>query len=95
MITTNSNLVLLYSLYFTHGNHVHCTEPYHTFIILLYLFLNRKQFPSAPASIPSWQLGTTTVQEKATEREDDAGSGSSTNNSDSSLEIVRDDPPKD
>ncbi|XP_047362439.1 peroxisomal membrane protein PEX14 isoform X2 [Vespa velutina] len=59
------------------------------------LLLSRKQFPSAPASIPSWQLGTSTVQEKATEREDDAGSGSSTNNSDSSLEIVRDDPPKD
>ncbi|XP_015180749.1 PREDICTED: peroxisomal membrane protein PEX14 [Polistes dominula] len=59
------------------------------------LLLSRKQFPSAPASIPSWQLSTSTVQEKATEREDDAGSGSSTNNSDSSLEIVRDEPPKD
>ncbi|KAK2576128.1 hypothetical protein KPH14_007459 [Odynerus spinipes] len=59
------------------------------------LLLSRKQFPSAPASIPSWQLDTSTVQEKATEREDDAGSGSSTNNSDSSLEMIREDPPKD
>lgn len=56
---------------------------------------NRKQFPSAPASIPSWQLDATNVsQEKSTEREDDAGSGSSTNNSDSSLEMIREDTPK-
>ncbi|EZA56505.1 peroxisomal membrane protein PEX14 isoform X2 [Ooceraea biroi] len=59
------------------------------------LLLSRKQFPSAPASIPPWQLEATNVrQEKATEREDDAGSGSSTNNSDSSLEMIREDPPK-
>ncbi|XP_012218523.1 peroxisomal membrane protein PEX14 [Linepithema humile] len=59
------------------------------------LLLSRKQFPSAPASIPSWQLDATNVsQEKATEREDDAGSGSSTNNSDSSLEMIREDTPK-
>ncbi|XP_072743087.1 peroxisomal membrane protein PEX14 [Anoplolepis gracilipes] len=59
------------------------------------LLLSRKQFPSAPASIPPWQLDTTNVsQEKTTEREDDAGSGSSTNNSDSSLEMIREDPPK-
>lgn len=55
----------------------------------------RKQFPSAPPSIPSWQLDTSNQnQEKSTEREDDAGSGSSTNNSDSSLEMIREDPPK-
>lgn len=59
------------------------------------LLLSRKQFPSAPASIPPWQLEATNVnQEKAAEREDDAGSGSSTNNSDSSLEMIREDPPK-
>ncbi|XP_029154874.1 peroxisomal membrane protein PEX14 [Nylanderia fulva] len=59
------------------------------------LLLSRKQFPSAPASIPPWQLDATNVsQGKATEREDDAGSGSSTNNSDSSLEMIREDPPK-
>ncbi|XP_070159169.1 peroxisomal membrane protein PEX14 [Polyergus mexicanus] len=59
------------------------------------LLLSRKQFPSAPASIPPWQLDTTNVsQEKAIEREDDAGSGSSTNNSDSSLEMIREDPSK-
>lgn len=59
------------------------------------LFLNRKQFPSAPASIPPWQLDATNQsQVKTTEREDDAGSGSSTNNSDSSLEMIREDPPK-
>lgn len=59
------------------------------------MFFNRKQFPSAPASIPSWQLEASTQgQEKNTEREDDAGSGSSTNNSDSSLEMIREDPPK-
>lgn len=55
----------------------------------------RKQFPSAPASIPSWQLeASSQSREKAAEREDDAGSGSSTNNSDSSLEMIREDPPK-
>ncbi|XP_058806841.1 peroxisomal membrane protein PEX14 [Phymastichus coffea] len=60
------------------------------------LLLSRKQFPSAPASIPSWQLEASSQgQEKANEREDDAGSGSSTNNSDSSLEMIREDPPKD
>ncbi|XP_031827744.1 peroxisomal biogenesis factor 14 [Nomia melanderi] len=59
------------------------------------LLLSRKQFPSAPASIPTWQLDATgTSQEKPSEREDDAGSGSSTNNSDSSLEMIREDPPK-
>ncbi|XP_012268537.1 peroxisomal membrane protein PEX14 [Athalia rosae] len=61
------------------------------------LLLSRKQFPSVPASIPTWQLATSTVnQEKTSEREDldDAGSGSSTNNSDSSLEMIREDPPK-
>ncbi|XP_011639424.1 peroxisomal membrane protein PEX14 [Pogonomyrmex barbatus] len=59
------------------------------------LLLSRKQFPTAPASIPPWQLSATNVnQEKTTEREDDAGSGSSTNNSDSSLEMIREDPPK-
>ncbi|KOX69300.1 Peroxisomal membrane protein PEX14 [Melipona quadrifasciata] len=64
------------------------------------LLLSRKQFPSAPASVPSisiptWQLDAAgTSQEKPTEREDDAGSGSSANNSDSSLEMIREDPPK-
>lgn len=59
------------------------------------LILSRKQFPSAPASIPIWQLGTgNQSQEKSAEREDDAGSGSSVNNSDSSLEMIREDPPK-
>ncbi|XP_043597303.1 peroxisomal membrane protein PEX14 [Bombus pyrosoma] len=64
------------------------------------LLLSRKQFPSAPASVPSisiptWQLDAAgTSQEKSTEREDDAGSGSSANNSDSSLEMIREDPPK-
>ncbi|XP_033219894.1 peroxisomal membrane protein PEX14 [Belonocnema kinseyi] len=59
------------------------------------LLLSKKQFPSAPPSIPSWQLDTSNQnQEKSTEREDDAGSGSSTNNSDSSLEMIREDPPK-
>ncbi|XP_011500782.1 PREDICTED: peroxisomal membrane protein PEX14 [Ceratosolen solmsi marchali] len=59
------------------------------------LLLSRKQFPNAPASIPSWQLEASSQgQEKTTEREDDAGSGSSTNNSDSSLEMIREDPPK-
>ncbi|XP_014208700.1 peroxisomal membrane protein PEX14 [Copidosoma floridanum] len=59
------------------------------------LLLSRKQFPSAPASIPPWQLEASSQgQEKTTEREDDAGSGSSTNNSDSSLEMIREDPPK-
>ncbi|OAD61057.1 Peroxisomal membrane protein PEX14 [Eufriesea mexicana] len=66
------------------------------------LLLSRKQFPSAPAStlapaisIPTWQLDAAgTSQEKSTEREDDAGSGSSANNSDSSLEMIREDPPK-
>ncbi|XP_076240172.1 peroxisomal biogenesis factor 14 isoform X1 [Calliopsis andreniformis] len=59
------------------------------------LLLSRKQFPSAPASIPSWQLDAAgTNQEKTSEREDDAGSGSSANNSDSSLEMIREDPPK-
>ncbi|XP_076679344.1 peroxisomal biogenesis factor 14 [Andrena cerasifolii] len=59
------------------------------------LLLSRKQFPSAPASIPSWQLDAAgTGAEKPIEREDDAGSGSSTNNSDSSLEMIREDPPK-
>ncbi|XP_076285393.1 peroxisomal biogenesis factor 14 [Lasioglossum baleicum] len=59
------------------------------------LLLSRKQFPSAPASIPPWQLdAASTSQEKQSEREDDAGSGSSTNNSDSSLEMIREDPPK-
>ncbi|XP_012142969.1 peroxisomal biogenesis factor 14 [Megachile rotundata] len=64
------------------------------------LLLSRKQFPSAPASvpsisIPSWQLDAAgTNQDKPNEREDDARSGSSTNNSDSSLEMIREDPPK-
>lgn len=59
------------------------------------LLLSRKQFPSAPASIPSWQLDDTgTNQEKPSEGEDDAGSGTSANNSDSSLEMIREDPPK-
>ncbi|CAK9819634.1 Peroxisomal membrane protein PEX14 [Anthophora quadrimaculata] len=64
------------------------------------LLLSRKQFPSAPASIPSisipsWQLDAAgTGQEKPSEREDDAGSGTSANNSDSSLEMIREDPPK-
>ncbi|XP_015511388.2 peroxisomal membrane protein PEX14 [Neodiprion lecontei] len=60
------------------------------------LLLSRKQFPSVPASIPTWQLATSTVREKTGDREDldDAGSGSSTNNSDSSLEMIREDPPK-
>ncbi|KAJ8675435.1 hypothetical protein QAD02_011221 [Eretmocerus hayati] len=59
------------------------------------LLLSRKQFPSAPASIPSWQLEASSQgQEKSNDREDDAGSGSSTNNSDSSLEMIREDPPK-
>lgn len=59
------------------------------------LLLSKKQFPSAPPSIPAWQLHTANQnQEKSTEREDDAGSGSSTNNSDSSLEMIREDPPK-
>ncbi|XP_076754783.1 peroxisomal biogenesis factor 14 [Xylocopa sonorina] len=64
------------------------------------LLLSRKQFPSAPASVPSisiptWQLDAAgTNQEKPSEREDDAGSGSSANNSDSSLEMIREDPPK-
>ncbi|XP_076633138.1 peroxisomal biogenesis factor 14 [Colletes latitarsis] len=59
------------------------------------LLLSRKQFPSAPASIPSWQLDVTgTNQEKPIEGEDDAGSGTSANNSDSSLEMIREDPPK-
>ncbi|XP_012282832.1 peroxisomal membrane protein PEX14 [Orussus abietinus] len=59
------------------------------------MLLSRKQFPSTPPTIPSWQLDTSTRnQEKTTEREDDAGSGSSTNNSDSSLEMIREDPPK-
>ncbi|XP_066584336.1 peroxisomal membrane protein PEX14 [Prorops nasuta] len=60
------------------------------------LLLSRKQFPSAPASIPAWQLDTRNQGpcEKGVEREDDAGSGSSTNNSDSSLEMIREDPPK-
>lgn len=59
------------------------------------LLLSRKQFPSAPPSIPSWQLETPSQsREKATDREDDAASGSSTNNSDSSLEMIREEPPK-
>ncbi|XP_053983010.1 peroxisomal membrane protein PEX14 [Hylaeus anthracinus] len=59
------------------------------------LLLSRKQFPSAPASIPSWQLdAAATNQEKPSEGEDDAGSGSSANVSDSSLEMIREDPPK-
>ncbi|XP_015111991.1 peroxisomal membrane protein PEX14 isoform X1 [Diachasma alloeum] len=59
------------------------------------LLLSRKQFPSAPPSIPPWQLeASTQSRDKAAEREDDAGSGSSTNNSDSSLEMIREDPPK-
>ncbi|KOC66544.1 Peroxisomal membrane protein PEX14 [Habropoda laboriosa] len=70
--------------------------------IYIYVFriLNRKQFPSVPASIPSisipsWQLDAASIsQEKPTEREDDAGSGNSANNSDSSLEMIREDPPK-
>ncbi|XP_011173190.3 peroxisomal membrane protein PEX14 [Solenopsis invicta] len=70
-------------------------ELKHDLSSLKALLLSRKQFPTAPASIPSWQLSSTNVsQEKATEREDDAGSGSSTNNSDSSLEMIREDPPK-
>lgn len=59
------------------------------------LLLSRKQFPSAPPSIPPWQLeASAQSRDKAGEREDDAGSGSSTNNSDSSLEMIREDPPK-
>ncbi|XP_011703809.1 PREDICTED: peroxisomal membrane protein PEX14 [Wasmannia auropunctata] len=70
-------------------------ELKHDLSSLKALLLSRKQFPTAPASIPPWQLGATNVnQEKTTEREDDAGSGSSTNNSDSSLEMIREDPPK-
>ncbi|KAG5324082.1 PEX14 protein, partial [Pseudoatta argentina] len=70
-------------------------ELKHDLSSLKALLLSRKQFPTAPASIPPWQLGATNVSpEKATEREDDAGSGSSTNNSDSSLEMIREDPPK-
>ncbi|XP_011873559.1 PREDICTED: peroxisomal membrane protein PEX14-like [Vollenhovia emeryi] len=70
-------------------------ELKHDLSSLKALLLSRKQFPTAPASIPPWQLGATNVsQEKVTEREDDAGSGSSTNNSDSSLEMIREDPPK-
>ncbi|KAL7293774.1 peroxisomal membrane protein PEX14 [Trichogramma pretiosum] len=57
------------------------------------LLLSRKQFPSAPPSIPAWQLENPNQgAEKNTEREDDAGSGSSTNNSDSSLEMIREEP---
>ncbi|KAL0122453.1 hypothetical protein PUN28_007287 [Cardiocondyla obscurior] len=70
-------------------------ELKHELSSLKALLLSRKQFPTAPASIPPWQLSATNVsQEKVTEREDDAGSGSSTNNSDSSLEMIREDPPK-
>ncbi|XP_018393984.1 PREDICTED: peroxisomal membrane protein PEX14 [Cyphomyrmex costatus] len=70
-------------------------ELKHDLSSLKALLLSRKQFPTAPASIPPWQLSASNVsQEKATEREDDAGSGSSTNNSDSSLEMIREDPPK-
>ncbi|XP_020291049.1 peroxisomal membrane protein PEX14 [Pseudomyrmex gracilis] len=70
-------------------------ELKHDLSSLKALLLSRKQFPSAPASIPPWQLDATNVsQEKTTEREDDAGSGSSTNNSDSSLEMIREDTPK-
>ncbi|KYQ57119.1 Peroxisomal membrane protein PEX14 [Trachymyrmex zeteki] len=70
-------------------------ELKHDLSSLKALLLSRKQFPTAPASIPPWQLSATNVsQEKVTEREDDAGSGSSTNNSDSSLEMIREDPSK-
>lgn len=59
------------------------------------LLLSRKQFPSAPPSIPTWQLEAPhQSREKVVEREDDAASGSSTNNSDSSLEMIREEPPK-
>ena len=67
------------------------------YILNIYIFrLYRKQFPSAPPSIPAWQLDTSsqTHQGKTAENEDDAHSGSSTNNSDSSLEMIREDPPK-
>ncbi|XP_014470762.1 PREDICTED: peroxisomal membrane protein PEX14 [Dinoponera quadriceps] len=57
------------------------------------MLLSSRRFPTAPTSIPTWQLDTTNeTQEKATEREDDAGSGS--NNSDSSLEMIREEPAK-
>ncbi|EFN84338.1 peroxisomal membrane protein PEX14 [Harpegnathos saltator] len=57
------------------------------------MLLSSRRFPTAPTSIPAWQLDTTNeTQEKATEREDDAGSGS--NNSDSSLEMIREEPTK-
>ncbi|CAG5074019.1 Similar to PEX14: Peroxisomal membrane protein PEX14 (Cricetulus longicaudatus), partial [Cotesia congregata] len=53
------------------------------------LLLSRKQFPSAPPSIPSWQLDDTSNQNREKTTEDDAASGSSANNSDSSLEMIR------
>lgn len=56
------------------------------------LLLSRKQFPSAPPSIPSWQLDDTSNQNREKTTEDDAASGSSANNSDSSLEMIREDP---
>ncbi|XP_015592724.1 peroxisomal membrane protein PEX14 [Cephus cinctus] len=59
------------------------------------LLLSRKQFPNAPASIPSWQLQPSSSNpNKSNDSEDDTGSGSSTNNSDSSLEMIREDPSK-
>lgn len=62
-------------------------------ILMVANVYNSRRFPTAPPSIPAWQLDTTNeTQEKATEREDDAGSGS--NNSDSSLEMIREEPAK-
>ncbi|XP_032677343.1 peroxisomal membrane protein PEX14 isoform X1 [Odontomachus brunneus] len=62
-------------------------------LVNLKAMLLSRRFPTAPTSIPAWQLDTTNeTQEKATEREDDAGSGS--NNSDSSLEMIREEPAK-
>ncbi|XP_057335999.1 peroxisomal membrane protein PEX14 [Microplitis mediator] len=56
------------------------------------LLLSRKQFPSAPPSIPTWQLDDASNQNREKTTEDDAASGSSANNSDSSLEMIREDP---
>lgn len=63
------------------------------------LLLNRKQFanpiPTVPPSIPAWQLSSHRLSQSDNEKNDDAGSGSGssetevvTKNSDSSLEIM-------
>ncbi|XP_055857444.1 peroxisomal membrane protein PEX14 [Episyrphus balteatus] len=63
------------------------------------LLLNRKQFanpiPTVPPSIPAWQLTSHRLSQSDNEKNDDAGSGSGssetevvTKNSDSSLEIM-------